>query len=132
METSTLALPEIDVAHLAERGITYELHSEANMLCLVIRDFPIPAGYDRPIADLMIRFNIGYPDVPPDMWWFAPAVKLATGQEILATNGIETYLGKTWQRWSRHFQPGQWQPGIDSLESFLALLRRELNKWVGQ
>ena len=33
-----------------------------------------------------------------------------------------------WQRWSRHFSHGQWRPGIDGLESYLALIRRDLER----
>jgi hypothetical protein len=39
-------------------------------------------------------------------------------------------VGRSWQRWSRHFAAGQWQSGIDGLESFLALVRRELERSV--
>ena len=131
MPTATLALPENDLAHLNERGLKYELQSEANILCLVLRDFKLPPGYDHPTSDLLIRFNIGYPDVPPDMWWFAPPIRLATGKEVPKTNSTEKHLGRPWQRWSRHFPQGQWHPGIDSLESFLALLRQELERCRG-
>jgi Prokaryotic E2 family E len=62
------------------------------------------------------------------MWWFSPAVSIA-GQ-IPGTELTETYLGRSWQRWSRHFQPGQWQTGIDGIESFLALISCELDRWA--
>ena len=84
-----------------------------------------PAGYDRAEADLLIRLPAGFPDVAPDMWWFAPAVKLPGGATVQATDLTETYLGQEWQRWSRHFQPGQWRSGLDGLESDLALIWRE-------
>ena len=48
------------------------------------------------------------------------------GQPIPQTEVTEHYLGRTWQRWSRHFRAGQWLSGVDSLESFLALVSREL------
>ncbi len=66
--------------------------------------------------------------MPPDMWWFSPAIRLADGRTVQATEVIERHLGKDWQRWSRHFNAGQWRSGIDSLESFLALIRRELER----
>jgi hypothetical protein len=60
------------------------------------------------------------------MWWFSPAVLRADGRPIVATESQETFLTRTWQRWSRHFTAGQWRSGIDSLESYLALVRQEL------
>ena len=65
-------------------------------------------------------------DVAPDMWWFHPAIKRTDGIQIPATDVFEHHLGREWQRWSRHLTPGQWQSGIDSLESYVALIQKEL------
>jgi hypothetical protein len=100
------------------------------MTCVVLRGFILPSGYDRSQSDLLLRLNQGYPDVPPDMWWFDPPVRLADGRPVRATQCTEHYLGRSWQRWSRHFTPGQWRSGIDSLESFYALIRIELERCV--
>jgi hypothetical protein len=60
------------------------------------------------------------------MWWFAPAVCRNDGVAIPATQVSEHHLGRQWQRWSRHLAQGQWKSGVDSLESYLALVRKEL------
>lgn len=125
-----MGLPQLDIDYLARRGFAYTVASERNMTCVVIPAYPLPAGYDRTQSDLLLRLSPGYPDVAPDMWWFNPAVKLVNGQSLPATSSIEQYLGRSWQRWSRHFKPGQWQSGIDSLESFLALISNELRRSV--
>jgi E2/UBC family protein E len=65
------------------------------------------------------------------MWWFCPGIKLADGRAAQATEAIERHLGRDWQRWSRHFQAGQWRSGIDGLESYLALIRQELGRSTG-
>ena len=113
---------------LAERGIAHQIHGENNVTCVVFDDWLLPGGYDRGASNLLIRLMPGYPDVAPDMWWFAPALRLRDGSKIPATELTEVYLGVQWQRWSRHFEPGQWQSGIDGLESFLALVRGELER----
>jgi hypothetical protein len=64
------------------------------------------------------------------MWWFSPPLRFADGRVIPATESMETHLGRQWQRWSRHFNPGQWNSGIDGLESYIALIRRELQRGV--
>jgi hypothetical protein len=100
------------------------------MTCVVFPGFVLPSGYNVQQADLLLRLSPGFPDVAPDMWWFSPAVRLADGRSVQATDVTEHHLGRPWQRWSRHFNAGQWRSGIDSIESFLALIRKELQRWV--
>ena len=121
-----MALPESDTAYLADRGLPHEVMADAGMTTVVFPEWPLPTGYDRPSTALMLRLQAGYPDVAPDMWWFDPAVRRTDGASIPATDVVEQYLGRSWQRWSRHLQAGQWHSGVDGLESFLALIRREL------
>lgn len=101
------------------------------MTCVVIKSWRLPVGYDRTESDLLVRLPAGFPDVAPDMWWLAPAVKLAGGAVVQATELTEVHVGREWQRWSRHFQPGQWRSGIDGLESYLALIQGELIRCAG-
>ncbi|PPJ40310.1 E2/UBC family protein, partial [Pseudoxanthomonas sp. KAs_5_3] len=79
----------------------------------------------------LLRLNPGFPDVPPDMWWFDPPVTRNNGATIQATEAREQHLGRTWQRWSRHLQPGQWRSGVDRLENFIGLIRAELMRGCG-
>ena len=125
-----MSLPQSDIAYLTEKGIKYVLSSEANMTCVLFPGYCLPAGYDRTSSDLLLRLLPGFPDVPPDMWWFNPAIRLSDGRTIRATEVSEQHLGRVWQRWSRHFNAGQWRPGTDSLESFLALIGKELQRCV--
>ena len=125
-----MALPQPDIAYLNERGVAHEIATESGMICVVLPEWKLPSGLDRESADLLIRLSPGYPDVPPDMWWFSPAVRLASGAALPATDVFEPYLGRPWQRWSRHFTSGQWQSGVDGLASFLALIRQDLERSV--
>ena len=97
---------------------------------ILVKQWPLPKGLDHDAADLLLRLSAGYPDVQPDMWWFSPAVHRADGKELPNTNVVESYLGRRWQRWSRHFSSGQWRSGVDGLESYLALIRQELEHGV--
>lgn len=123
-------LPETDAQYLAGRGIAHALAIEAGMQCVILPAFVLPQGFNRASSDLLLRLHAGYPDVPPDMWWFDPAIGRTDGRVIPATNLIEHYLGRNWQRWSRHLLPGQWRSGIDGIESYLALVRNELGRSV--
>ena len=120
-------LPPIDTTLLAERGITHSVQHDGGMLCVIFPDWTVPDGYRQATTDLLLRLAPGYPDVPPDMWWCDPALVLLDGTAPEATQVTEQYLGRTWQRWSRHFlQPGQWRSGVDGLESYLARVRGEM------
>lgn len=123
-----MSLPESDLTFLKRLDLIHEVKVEAGMTCVVLKQWPIPTGFNSASADLLVRLNPGYPDVQPDMWWFDPPVHLANGQSLRATNVVEQHLGRAWQRWSRHFAAGQWQPGIDGLESYLALIRHDLER----
>lgn len=119
-------LPPIDQTHLDDRAPGSAVTQDGGMICVVIPNFALPAGFTQPSADLLLRLSPGYPDVPPDMWWFNPPVQRVDGRPIVATESQENYLGRIWQRWSRHLNPGQWRAGIDSVESYLSLVGKEL------
>jgi len=119
-------LPPNDQGYLDERFPGCSVMNDGGMIAVVLPGFPLPAGFTTERADLLLRLSPGYPDVHPDMWWFEPHVVRVDGRPIPATDAREHYLGRTWQRWSRHLNPGQWRAGIDSLESYLSLVRSEL------
>ncbi len=125
-----MSLPETDLTFLNDRGIAHQVVSESGMTCIVLPTWTLPPGFDKEATDLLLRLSPGYPDVHPDMWWFDPPVHLADGTNLPATDVVERHLGRTWQRWSRHFTNGQWQSGVDGLETYLALIRRDLERSV--
>ena len=90
---------------------------------VVLADYPTP-GLDQRCVDLLLRLPIGFPDATPDMFWVSPALT-TRGAAIPGTEQTENYLGRSWQRWSRHIG-GQWRPGVDNLETYLAYVRRAL------
>ncbi len=121
-------LPSHDIEYLNAKAPGHQVTTEGGVICVVVPAYPLPKGFDREACDLLIRLAPGYPDVPPDMWWFDPPVRRTDGAEIPATQSREGHLGRQWQRWSRHFTAGQWRSGIDSLQSYFALIRNELLK----
>jgi hypothetical protein len=119
-------LPAIDLEYLQDKAPSHKVVSEGGMTCVLVPSYALPVGFDRECSDLLLRLAPGYPDVPPDMWWFDPPIRRTDGAEIPATQAREGHLGRQWQRWSRHLQPGQWRSGVDSLASYFALVRKEL------
>lgn len=124
-----MQLPAKDAAFLAERGYTSELQPDIQGgAFLVIKNFDVSAGgFVPPVTDLMIRIPPQYPMTPLDMWYCYPPIRIATtGQFAIASEVMETFMGRTWQRFSRHLH-GTWKPGIDSIRSFFVFIQRELH-----
>jgi hypothetical protein len=119
------------MSFLEERSLQYELLDDGGMLCVLIKGWRLPEGYTMAVADLLLRLSPGYPDVPPDMWWFEPALIRVDNAEIPATQVTEMVLGRSWQRWSRHLDPNLWNSGTDGLESYLSLVKREVATGAG-
>lgn len=125
-----MILPE-DAVYLSRQGYVPALATEGDFLCVVVPGFRVPAGYQVPTSDLLMRLPAGFPDAQPDMWWFDPALRIAaTGAFPPNTELMENHLERAWQRWSRHFPPGQWRPGRSGIESYVTLIRRDLERWV--
>ncbi len=122
-------LSQADSAFLDERGLAYEVISEGQMFSLIISDFPLPAGYEPTVVNLLLQLPATFPDAAPDMWWTSPAVTYAGGGVPPASEVRETHHGRTWQRWSRHLVTA-WRPGIDNLQSYLRLVRTDLERGV--
>lgn len=122
-----MKLPEADRAYLERVGVAYRVFEEAGMLNVELLDFPIPDGLNARDANVLFRLSPSYPDTPPDMWWIIPHLTPVGGGVIPATEVIETIDGRSWQRWSRHLDATAWRSGIDGLESYVRLLRNELN-----
>ena len=124
-----MSLPERDNQFLAERGFDWECVTDPNGggQCVVIKGFNVSGGgFAPPATDLMIRIPPQYPMTPLDMWYCNPPIRIGqTGQFAQASEVTENYIGRNWQRFSRHLN-GKWKPGVDSLRSFFTLIQREL------
>lgn len=118
-----------DAAHLHRLGLDFEVRVQAPMICVVVFDHPLPEGLQPDRTDLLLRLPAGFPDQAPDMFWMSPAVT-AAGRTIPGTGQTESHLGRTWQRWSRHYQ-AFWRPGIDDLATVLAIVRSGLADAAG-
>jgi hypothetical protein len=126
-----MTLPAGDQQFLDERAIPHSVQVDGGMVCVVLSGWSLPAELNAPRVDVLIRLPGGYPDVAPDMWWVDPPLRRSDGTEIPATQVIEPHLGRQWQRWSRHFAAGQWQSGVDGLESYIALIRAQFAAAAG-
>jgi hypothetical protein len=118
-----------DEAYLKGKRYEFEVRADQGLICVVITNYELPPGFDRPSSNLLLRLPQGFPDAPPDMFWFTPPIRLQVdGSFPPAAAQMEQYLGEMWQRFSRHLNAGAWRPGTDNLASYLALIGAELER----
>jgi hypothetical protein len=120
-------LREQDRDFLDSAGLKHTATVDGGFANLIIEDFRTDAGLSPERVDLLVRLPFGFPDATPDMFWLSPNVTIIGGAQIPGTEVIENWVGRDWQRWSRHIAQ-QWRPGIDNLETYIAYVRRCLRQ----
>jgi hypothetical protein len=122
MSAATSTLLRLEDREYLDEHFAWEATTEGGMVCVTIKEFPLVAGLAPAANEILIRIPSGFPDVGPDMFWFAEPVTRGDGAVIPATDLLENYLGRLWQRWSRHIG-NQWRPGTDDLRSYVTYIR---------
>lgn len=123
-----MRLPEDDEEYLRTKGYTWELVSEGDGACLILKGYPVsPELYDRASTDLMIRIPAQYNNAALDMFYCDPPLKLRNGSYPAAAETVEDHVNRRWQRFSRHF-PTPWRAGVDGLPTLLTFAHRELSR----
>jgi hypothetical protein len=121
-------LPQ-DEDHLNHLGLRWETLVHAGRRWLIIRNYPLPQGYQSAVADIAIEVPVSYPGAQLDMFYCHPPLALQSGAAIPQTQHIETITGLPFQRWSRH---RQWDVARDTVATHLALIDESLLREVGQ
>ena len=112
-------LPLKDRRYLADRGLAYEEVTDGGNQGVILRGVALPEGkFQIEAADVLILLPGGYPDVPPDMFYTKPWLRLAQGNRYpMAADQPLQFADENWQRWSRH--NNAWRPGIDCLRTMI-------------
>ena len=121
-------LLSIDREFLEQKEFNFEETTVGGETDVVIHGYRLNDTYIPQEVDLLIRLPARYPNSNPDMFWTAPEVRLRGGGGYPAAAAVfETYLNRSWQRWSRHTP--EWRP-VDNLQTKLASIRAELDRRV--
>jgi len=116
---------------LSDQGVRYtEHHDPAHGPLLVFRDYLLPLEkFTVASADILTKLPSNFPDSGPDMFWAKPRVLLAPdGRFANCTDVNETFLGESWQRWSRHWNTLPWHSGIDGIDTVYWRIRKALEE----
>jgi hypothetical protein len=111
-------LPSRDRTYLDQHAIAFE-EIAGPPPAIVFRQYPVPAArFDHGRADILVLLPDRYPDVPPDMFFAIPWLKLVPAYRYpTKADQPHDFAGQRWQRWSRHNE--QWRPGIDGIWTVL-------------
>lgn len=115
-------LPSKDRKFLSSMEYEFREVSDGAIKGLIIDNFPIkPEGkFTSDSSSLLIILPAGYPDVPPDMFYFLPEIKLRSSNSYAAmTEQKPIHFQQVWQQWSRHAPASQWRSGKDGIQSYL-------------
>lgn len=116
-----------DEAHLGRLGLAWDAINDGGRRWLLLRNYPLPAGYNVQVADIAIEIPVSYPGAQLDMFYCYPLLARTTGAVIPQTQSHETICGRVYQRWSRH---RDWNASCDTLVTHLALVDESLNREV--
>jgi hypothetical protein len=121
-------LPEADRDYLLDKSWHFREVLDGTHKGIVLVDFPLPSGkYNYEKVDILIIFPSGYPDSAPDMFYvFPPLLLMPINRPARAADATFQFEGRSWQRWSRHFDRQEWRAGIDSLRSYLKKVENAL------
>jgi len=115
------------LSEVKSRFLNASIESDGANQYLVIPNFGMPNHFKPNAVTFMMILPNGYPISAPDMFWVTPSVKLNGVREPEGASVYETYLGKTWQRFSWHYQDAQkWQVGVSDLLSHILFCQSRL------
>lgn len=120
---------DADLALLRERYGGVECIDEGARHLVIVRGLDLPGHWNRSSTDILLQVPQGYPLAVLDMFWVTPGLTLADGRQPQNADQMETYAGRTWQRFSWHYPQGhRWNPATDGILSHLRFARLRLGQ----
>jgi hypothetical protein len=106
-----------------------EVECDQDGAWILVRRWPLPAGWAVAETPLLIVLPPGYPATPPYGFFTDPGVRLAGGGEPSNSSLGHTQLDQAWRQFS--FTVEEWQPHADAarghnLATFLLGVGRRL------
>lgn len=124
-----MALSEEDVEWLKRNHSAYRVEQNGPKALLIFEAVSLPVDkFNIPATDILSVLPENYPDSGPDMFWVSPHLALSDGRLAKNTDVYEEFLGKQWQRWSRHFTG--WKSGEDDVQTIYLRIQRALMEAV--
>jgi len=121
-------LLENDSEFLKSRNLRWETIVENSVKWVLIKNFPIPQGYNVPEAEIALMLTDSYPTTQIDMVYVDPPLNLMNGA-LIEKLIIEMHDGRSFQRWSRHrTEVNPWRPELDDISTHIGLVEEWFHK----
>lgn len=125
-------LLENDDAYLDGLCLPWETIISDGHRWLVIRNYPVPSGYNVSSVTLALLIPPLYPQAEIDMFYVYPMLQKNDGIAIPSVQIMQPINGVAFQRWSRHRgQVQPWDPKLDNVQTHLALVDTAVAREVG-
>ena len=111
---------ESDVNALREEGHKVSVCRDqvnSSRIFVVFESYVLPKGWSKVDTNLLLITDVSYPNSKLDMFWVDEDLHLAGGKLPQAAESLETYLGKSWRRFSWHVR--KWNPAVDNIATYL-------------
>lgn len=117
-----------DAEALTKRDFTFAFIEEGQHIYMLFSDFPLPTGvYNTETTDLLIFTTPHYPCAGFDMFWTDQELTLKDGTVPKQAETMESYLGKTWRRFSYHpHENTPWNPSEDNVGRYIEYVQQRL------
>lgn len=126
------SLLDADEEYLDGLGLRWETIIDNNRRWLLIRNYPVPAGYTANTTLLALDIPTPYPRAEIDMFYTRPPLALSSGRAIDRTQIAAVIERMDFNGWSRHRGAGSpWNPATDNVATHLALVESALLKEIG-
>ena len=117
-----------EIEQLRADGYSVDVAEAESWFNVVFSNYPLPSGFNKAVAQLLIKLPLSYRNGKPDMFWTDEDLTLKNGGVPQSADSIEQALGKKWRRFSWH--PAKWNPATDNLKTYLEFVNNRLSKTV--
>lgn len=120
-----------DHAYLDGLGIKWETVNQSEGRWLLLKNYPLPTGYNQKACTLAIAIPENYPAAKLDMFYCSPHLSRSDNKPIEATQAEQSIDGVRFQRWSRH-PTAPWNADTDSIRTHMGLVDESIYREVEQ
>lgn len=121
-----------DEAYLHQVGLKWEAVVDGDRRWLLIRRYPLPAGFSTSKSDIALELPPTYPQAQIYGFYAFPPIALSSGREIPSTQLRGTIDGNEYHGWSRYRPNQAWDPDSDNVATQLTLVDASLAKEAGE
>lgn len=99
---------EAEVDLLRKAG--WEVEAGPDYQWIVVKQVPLPEGWNQAETDILIKIRSGFPTTPPDNFYAEQDLRLANGNKPSNAPNEESIGGRNWLMFSYHLRDGEWDP----------------------